>query len=238
MPLEIDIRRKTFCSADGVELDVLCGLKLPIVRDAITALIGPSGCGKTTLLRILAGLEACGDGLVRMPPSARIGMVFQEPRLLPWRTVESNIRLAAPAAPATLIADLLEALGLEDHAQLFPPELSLGLARRVAVARAFAIEPDILLLDEPFVSLDARLRDQLKAALLRLVERRPLTIVLVTHDIAEAVELADEVIVLSARPARVLSRLRISTPRAERRSEEIAALVDQVQSAGARPHSR
>lgn len=234
MGLEIDIRRKMFRSADGVELEVLRDLRFSLAPGRITALIGPSGCGKTTLLRMLAGLESTGDGSVAVPGGARIGMVFQEPRLLPWRTVEQNIRIAAPSAPASLIADLFAALGLADHAHHFPPELSLGLARRAAVARAFAIEPDILLLDEPFVSLDAVLRGQLKAALLKLVARRALTTVLVTHDIEEAVELADEVIVLSARPARVITAIGIDTPRGERSADLVASLTAQVHDAGSR----
>lgn len=234
-PLEIDIRRKSFRSADGVELDVLRDLRLQLAARRITALTGPSGCGKTTLLRILAGLEKAGEGSIALPEGARIGMVFQEPRLLPWRTVEQNIRIAAPTASPSLVADLFAALGLTEHASHFPPELSLGLARRVAVARAFATEPDILLLDEPFVSLDAKLREQLKTALLHLVDRRPLTVVLVTHDIEEAVELADEVIVLSARPARQLARIPITTPRDQRSAALISSLAEEVHKAGLSP---
>jgi len=234
-PLEIDIRRKTFRAADGAELDVMRELRLSITPHRITALIGPSGCGKTTLLRILASLEAPGDGAVKMPAGARIGMVFQEPRLLPWRTVMQNIRIAAPAASSALIAELFAALGLQDHANHYPSELSLGLARRVAVARAFAIEPDILLLDEPFVSLDAKLREQLKTALLHLVGQRPITVLLVTHDIEEAAELADEIVVFSARPARVLDRILVPTPREQRSPATITALTDDIHKAGLLP---
>ena len=149
--------RKFYRGASGGELHVLGELALTLEAGEVAALVGPSGCGKTTLLRIVAGLERDYEGTVSLPAHGTLGMVFQEPRLLPWRTVEQNVRLAAPkAADATLDA-LFATLGLTAHRAHYPGELSLGLARRVALARAFAVEPDLLLLDEPFVSLDATL---------------------------------------------------------------------------------
>ena len=127
-------------------------------------------------------------------------MAFQEPRLLPWRSVEDNVRLAAPHASEVEVAALFAALGLAAHLTHFPGELSVGLARRVALARAFAVRPTLLLLDEPFVSLDAPLARQLQRDLARLVESRRMITVLVTHDIDEAITLADRIFVLSARP--------------------------------------
>ena len=141
-------------------------------------------------------------------------MVFQEPRLLPWRSVEDNVRLAAPDASEAEVAALFAALGLSDHRTHFPGELSVGLARRTALARAFAVRPTLLLLDEPFVSLDAPLARQLQRDLARLVESRGMITVLVTHDIDEAIALADRIFVLSARPAHVVGEIEVKAPRA------------------------
>src|SRR6202008_2779972 len=134
----------------------------------VGALVCPSGCGKTTLLRIITGLDRDYSGVVSLPDHGKLGMVFQEPRLLPWRTVEQNVRLGAPEASDAELDALFAALGLAKHRHHFPGELSLGQARRVALARAFAVGPDLLVLDEPFVSLDAELADRLRA---ELVER-------------------------------------------------------------------
>jgi NitT/TauT family transport system ATP-binding protein len=163
-------------------------------------------------MRILAGLDHDYQGEVRLPASHRIGVVFQEPRLLPWRTMEDNVRLAAPEASGAEIDALFATLGLAEHRACFPGELSLGLARRAALARAFAARPTLLLLDEPFVSLDAPLANQLQGDLARLIEERNVTAVLVTHNVEEAVRLADTVFVLSQRPARVIGEVRIVEP--------------------------
>jgi NitT/TauT family transport system ATP-binding protein len=151
-------------------------------------------------------------------------MVFQEPRLLPWRSVDDNVRLAAPKANDDELAALFAVLELTAHRNHFPGELSLGLARRVALARAFAIEPDFLILDEPLASLDdalaARLRDQIAI----LVDSRSVLTLLVTHDVDDAVRLGDRVFLLSPRPARILADLPIRTPRRARGEAEIAAI--------------
>jgi ABC-type nitrate/sulfonate/bicarbonate transport system ATPase subunit len=188
------------------------------------ALVGPSGCGKTTLLRIIAGLDRDYVGSVGLPEGYRIGMVFQEPRLLPWRTVEANVRLAAPEATDPVLDALFETLGLAAHRGHYPGELSLGLARRVALARAFAVAPDLLVLDEPFVSLDAALAERLRAELVELVTRRPVTTLLVTHDVEEAIGLADRLLVLSASPARIVATVPVAHPRGKHSAEEIAAI--------------
>ena len=210
---------KTF--ADGTR--ALEPATLDIARGETLVLLGPSGCGKTTMLRIVAGLDHDFDGAVARPSGA-IGMVFQEPRLLPWRTVEENIRLIAPAVDAATLASLFDTLGLSAHRAHFPGELSLGLARRVALARAFAVAPRLLVLDEPFTSLDAPLAARLRDELALLVDRRPATTLLVTHDLDEAVRLADRLFLLSARPARILATMPIAQPRAARGAEDIAAL--------------
>src|SRR5215831_3819059 len=151
--LEVSIRHKSYHGASGGELNVINGLTLALAYGEVGALVGPSGCGKTTLLRIIAGLDPDFEGSVQLPEPGKLGMVFQEPRLLPWRTVEQNVRLAAPEVTAAGLDTLFQTLGLKAHRNHYPGELSLGLARRVALARAFAVEPDLLLLDEPFVSL-------------------------------------------------------------------------------------
>src|SRR5262249_18030220 len=160
--LDVSIKRKVYRAASGGELHVLGELSLMLRGGQVGALVGPSGCGKTTLLRIIAGLDHDFDGTLQLPDHGRLGMVFQEPRLLPWRTVEQNVRLAAPQAREAVLNDLFGTLGLAGHRNHFPGELSLGLARRVALARAFAVEPDLLLLAEPFVSLAAALAARLR----------------------------------------------------------------------------
>src|SRR6201999_2837599 len=191
-PLELRIDAKRFVSADGASVEVVRGLELRLEAGSFGALIGPSGCGKTTILRIAAGLDPDFRGQLRTPGSGRLGIVFQEPRLLPWRTVEDNIRLALPAHEAAVdLTDLVAILGLESHLTRYPGELSLGLARRAAIARAFAVRPDFLLLDEPFVSLDEAVATRLRSELVALTTRTKVTTLFVTHDLEEAVQLGD-----------------------------------------------
>ena len=194
----------------------------------VAALVGPSGCGKTTLLRIIAGLDSDFEGSVALPAHGMLGMVFQEPRLLPWRTVEQNVRLAAPQATDAALGTLFQALGLTAHRDHYPGELSLGLARRVALARAFAVEPDLLLLDEPFVSLDDALAARLRDELADLVNRRPVTTLLVTHNVEEAIGLADRLLLLSLSPARVLADVPVTRPRTPRTPQELAAMREEI----------
>src|SRR5258708_924673 len=226
--LEVCIKQKFFRAASGDNLHVLGELNFSLANGEVAALVGPSGCGKTTLLRIIAGLDRDYQGSVRLPEHCRLGMVFQEPRLLPWRTVEANVRLAAPDATDAALDALFQTLGLAAHRGHFPGELSLGLARRVALARAFAVNPDLLLLDEPFVSLDAALAERLRFELVELVSRRPVTTLLVTHDVEEAIGLADRLLVMSASPARVVSEVPIARPRAAHSAEEIAAIRREI----------
>lgn len=228
MRLEVDITRKTFKNAAGEQHDVIAGVAFALNAGELGAFVGPSGCGKSTMLRILAGLDPDFQGRVSRPADARIGMVFQEPRLLPWRSVEENVRLAAPLADDAKLSALFEILELKAHRNHFPGELSLGLARRVALARAFAVEPDFLILDEPLASLDdalaARLRDQIAL----LVDRLAVLTLLVTHNIDDAVRLGDRLFLLSPRPARVLADLPIHTPRRARGDAEIAAIKSDI----------
>ncbi|WP_407341118.1 ABC transporter ATP-binding protein [Methylocapsa polymorpha] len=210
--LEVAITLKAFRAASGETRVALRDVGFALKPGEVCALLGPSGCGKTTLLRIVAGLDHDFDGRVWLPSPHRLGMVFQEPRLLPWRTVSQNLRLAG-ASPETGLDEIVAALGLAAHLDHFPGELSLGLARRVAIARAFAVKPDLLLLDEPFVSLDAALAMRLRAELMALVETHRATTLIVTHDVEEAISLADRIIVLSGAPGRIIGDRPIETPR-------------------------
>jgi NitT/TauT family transport system ATP-binding protein len=212
MELEVFVARKALRAASGQMRAVLRDVAFSVRQGEICALLGPSGCGKTTLLRIISGLDRDFEGRIAVPPAHKIGMVFQEPRLLPWRSVAQNLRLVGHASDGDL-AEIAEALGLSRHLDHFPGELSLGLARRVAIARAFAVKPDLLLLDEPFVSLDAALAARLREELLALVLKRDTATILVTHDVGEAISIADRIIVLSQAPGHVVADRAIEQPR-------------------------
>jgi len=222
--LEVRIERKAYGSALGQHVDVLRDLRFTLPRGEVGVLVGPSGCGKTTMLRLIAGSDNDYEGTIVRPAAGKLAMVFQEPRLLPWRTVEDNVRLIAPRAEETTLTMLFEVLELDRHRSHYPGELSLGLARRVALARAFATDPDLLLLDEPFVSLDEALARRLQDELILLVERRAVTTLLVTHDVDEAARLGDRLFLLSPRPAHVVAELPIGVPRRSRGADDIAAV--------------
>ena len=228
-PLELRIDAKNYRLADGTSLEVVRGLKLHLDAGSFGALIGPSGCGKTTILKIAAGLDSDFRGAVQPPGRGHLGMVFQEPQLLPWRTVEDNIRLVLPTHEAKAdLCDLFEILGLSSHLAQYPTELSLGLARRVAIARAFAIRPNFLLLDEPFVSLDEAVADRLRDELIALTMRANVTTLFVTHDLAEAIRLADRLFFLADRPTRIILERELPSPRGSRSKELIAAIGDEM----------
>ena len=224
MRLEVNIASKEYKNAAGERHDVLAGITFALGVGEVGVFVGPSGCGKSTMLRIFAGLDHDYQGHVSRPTGARIGMVFQEPRLLPWRSVEDNVRLAAPQADEARLSELFAILELNAHRNHFPGELSLGLARRVALARAFAVEPDFLILDEPLASLDEALAARLREQIAMLVDDRPVMTLLVTHNVDDAVRLGDRVLLLSPRPARILADLPIPTPRGARGEAEIATI--------------
>ena len=229
MELKISIARKVLRNASGQTRVVLHDVAFSLRQGEICALLGPSGCGKTTLLRIISGLDSDFEGRVLLPSPHKIGMVFQEPRLLPWRSVAENLRLVGASSENDL-ADIAAALHLSKHLDHFPGELSLGLARRVAIARAFAVKPDLLLLDEPFVSLDVSLAARLREELLALVLKRKATTLIVTHDVEEAVSIAGRIVVLSAAPGRILADRTIETPREALTEECAVKLKDDIRS--------
>ncbi|PRD41451.1 ABC transporter ATP-binding protein [Phyllobacterium phragmitis] len=220
--LKVDIAGKSFEASNGGSLDVLRDLHFEVEQNEFACILGPSGCGKTTTLRILLELDTDYQGSVQLPGQGqpRIGAVFQEPLLLPWRSVEQNVRLALPHSLRDRdLGRLFKNLGLKDMRDFYPGELSLGLARRVAIARAIAIDPDILLLDEPFVSLDEPTAQQLRHLLLAVWSERPTTALMVTHNLREAIMLSDRIVVLSDRPAHVIGTFDIKLPRQYRNDQ-------------------
>lgn len=218
--VEIDEKRYPAQGGHGA-VTAIRGLRARIEPNEFCVLFGPSGCGKSTLLNIVAGIDRSFSGNVGFDGNGapRVGYVFQSPRLLPWRTVRENIELVLPRGiDPDIVNGILSEVGLAEFAAFYPQRLSGGMARRAALARAFAIEPDLLLLDEPFISLDTAAAAHLRALLLRLRSRRPATVLFVTHDAGEAVELADRILLLSAPPGRVVHEMPIPIPR-ERRCE-------------------
>ncbi len=200
-------------------------ISFEVKRGEFLCLIGPSGCGKSTLLRIVAGLlpptqgEVWLEGKPQRTPNHRIGLVFQQPTLLPWRTVAENVAL--PLEMEALSAEekrartdnLLQLVGLDGAAAAYPTHLSGGMAQRTAIARALAQNPEVLLLDEPFGSLDALTRERMAAELLNIWQRDQRTVLMVTHSVEEAALLSDRVVVLSSQPGRVVDIVPIELPR-------------------------
>jgi NitT/TauT family transport system ATP-binding protein len=228
VPLRVDIAEKTFRSAEGVSVTALQNLSFEVRQGEFACLIGPSGCGKTTTLRILLGLDKDFSGSFHLPEggTGRVAAVFQEPVLLPWRTLEQNVRLALPKSLRNADLDwLFDSLGLAGMRSLFPSELSLGMARRAALARAFATEPAVLFLDEPFVSLDEQTAERLRHLLLAVWSARPTTALMVTHNLREALMLSDRIIVLSSRPAHVLGMFDVRLPRHYRNPQVMSDLL-------------
>ncbi len=229
--ISIHIDAKRFADpGSGVERLILSDLHFDLGQGEFLAVIGPSGCGKSTLLHLIAGLDPGFEGRVDWAtgPSAagrRLGYCFQNPRLLPWLKVRANVEigLRRPRAHAKRVDALLAAMDLGDFAHFHPARLSLGMQRRAALARAFVIEPQLLLMDEPFVSLDVPTADQLRRLLLQVWERERSSILFVTHDLREATLLADRILFLSACPSRVIGEARVDIPRSRRGDETLVA---------------
>ncbi|MBK0003565.1 ABC transporter ATP-binding protein [Erwinia sp. S38] len=216
----VDVRRlgKTFPHA-GKNRQVLRDIDLQVAQGEIVALLGPSGCGKSTLLRIIAGLEQHDSGELRLAPAVKIGMVFQSYSVFPWLSVEDNVAFGLTLQGATKKAarqtarELLEKVGLAGQAKAWTSVLSGGMKQRLAIARALAVRPELLLMDEPFGALDAFTRFEMQQLLLRLWQESGKTVVFVTHDIDEAILLADRIVVLSPNPGSVNSIIPVDLPR-------------------------
>jgi NitT/TauT family transport system ATP-binding protein len=225
----------------GGTLPVLDGIDLAVPGGGIVALIGPNGCGKSTLLRVVAGLLKPDAGSVTIDgapidgPDPRLGLVFQEPRLLPWRSAASNVTYPLELAgwpddrQQARLAQLTELVALDPSVVANrPSELSGGTRQRVALARALALEPEVLLLDEPFSALDALSRERFDLELLRLWDRAGTTILLVTHSIAEAILVADRIVVMSPRPGRIVADIPVDLARPRSIADLDAAAVSQT----------
>ena len=214
--LKVDIARKSLARG-GERLEIIAGLRFDLRCGGVTCLLGPSGCGKTTALRIITGLDETFEGSITPAPSAlRLGVVFQDPRLLPWLSVEQNVRLVAPDLEAARLDTLLADVGLSDWRSHRPNQISGGMARRVALARALAIEPELLVLDEAFVSLDEASATILRAVVFDAAERHGTGVLMVTHDVREALLHSDTILMLGPRPTFVRETVALTTPHVER----------------------
>jgi ABC-type nitrate/sulfonate/bicarbonate transport system ATPase subunit len=218
--LRVRIARKVYRARRSEPVEAVRDLAFTVAPGEVVCLIGPSGAGKTTTLRILLGLDTDYEGAIEPDPrdgGTGIGMVFQDPRLLPWRTVEQNVRLALPRARRDRPLDaLFESLSLTPWRGRYPGALSLGMQRRVALARALADEPQLLVLDEPFVSLDDAAAASLRALVIGAVDRLGMSVLMVTHNVAEAIEIADRLLLLSPRPASLVGTEPLGLRRTER----------------------
>jgi ABC-type nitrate/sulfonate/bicarbonate transport system ATPase subunit len=223
---------------------VLDRITLQVAENEFLVLLGRSGCGKTTLLNIIAGLERASSGTVRVDaaavsrPGGGKGMVFQQGALFPWLTAQQNVEFAARnrgvagAQRRALSQELLALVGLAGAEAKYPFELSGGMQQRVAIARALALDPHILLMDEPFGALDELTRIEMQTELLRVWAARRKTVVFVTHSISEALVLADRIVVLAPRPGRIVLERGIDLPRPRRRADPaLLALYDEIWSA-------
>lgn len=225
--IRISISNKTYVLEHDADQfhHAIAELDVTVHPKQFVCLVGPSGCGKTTLLNMIAGLDQHYEGQINMGRAGQtpsIGYVFQNPRLLPWHTVRQNIELVfANDPPTALIDSLLDCMQMLDAQHQYPERLSLGMQRRVAIIRAFAINPDILLMDEPFVSLDAPTARQVRSLLYSLWQQRPHTVLFVTHDLREAIALADRLIFLSPSPMRMVSDIDVGIARDQRHDERL-----------------
>lgn len=237
--LELEAVGKNFVDDAGIHHKAVEGIDLRVNEHEIIALVGTSGCGKSTLLRIVSGLEQPTEGQVLLEgtqvtePSANIAMVFQEPRLMPWLSVYENIRLVLLDLPAEeqqqRIDEALEQVGLSGFRDALPRQLSGGMAQRAAIARALVRRPDILLLDEPFSALDNFTRAGLQQHLLTLWQNARFTLIFVTHDIEEAVVLADRIVILRGTPGRLHQELKVNIPHPRARTNAgVSRIKDEV----------
>ena len=255
MKVQVEKLQVNYPAGSAGQLEALGPLDFTIAGGSFVALLGPSGCGKSTLVRVLAGLLEPTRGVALLdgvePDGGGTGILFQDANLLPWRRVRDNMALPLELAGVErearyrAVRKLLPVLGLEGFGKAWPAELSGGMAQRVAIGRVLLQEPDLLLLDEPFGALDAITREQLGLDLLRFRARAGQTVLMVTHDINEALLLADRVLVLSPRPGRLVADMAVPLPRPRRLehtwSQQYVNLLRQLRAAlgrGAAEHMR
>jgi ABC-type nitrate/sulfonate/bicarbonate transport system ATPase subunit len=220
--LDIAIKDKYYANSTSV---VLKDIQFSVKPGEFIAIIGPSGSGKTTLLNMLSGLEdsaeqklLCNAKSLNDCKENQLGYVFQQPRLMPWLTVNENIQLVLPTAQENKIETLLAQVGLADKGHYYPKQLSGGMQRRVAIARAFAVNPELILLDEPFNSLDAPTAAKLRLLLVNLCKSCGSTVIFVTHDLSEAIYLADRIIFMSNTPSSIIHQVTVDLPKPRKES--------------------
>ena len=244
----IDRIGKTYDS-DGSQVRALDGVSFTVDQGEFVCLVGPSGCGKTTLFRIIAGLTEPTDGEVRLggtpvtAPTTDMGVVFQEYHLFPWLTVEDNVGFGLERSDRSAadreqrIDEMLDLVGLSEFRGSYPKSLSGGMKQRVAIARSLAVDPELLLMDEPFGAVDAQTREMLQRELLEVWQSTGKTVCFVTHDVAEALTLADRIVVMAAEPGRVADVVDVDVDRPRKRGdpafgEHVARVRELI---GARP---
>lgn len=232
--LELKNIYKNFRNNKG-ELRVLENISIDIYKKEIVALVGPSGCGKTTLINIISGLISADQGELKLNNEQRLAYIFQEPRLLPWKTVEANISFVQEnfltlSEGKKIRERLLSRVGLLDYKDSYPAQLSGGMKQRLEIIRALSIKPDLLLMDEPFKSLDIALKYQLQELLLEEYNQENFAILFITHDPEDAVLLADRVMILSDKPTSIAKVLEIDMPRKKRslKNEEIYNKLEEI----------
>ncbi len=238
MELRVTALHKSFVSTtEEGRIDAISNISFTVSEGRFVCIIGPSGCGKTTLLRMISGLERPDRGRVFLgdkeitAPAREIGYIFQEPALLPWRTVIRNVEFGLEIAGLPKeqrrekALNALELVELQDFKDFYPKEISGGMKQKVALAMALVVEPKVLLMDEPFVSLDCQTRNYMQVALLHVWEKTGKTVLFVTHNVEEAVFLGDEIICLTSRPAEIGKMLKVDIPRPrDRTSAELNAI--------------
>ncbi len=226
---------------DGAEVRALAGVSLTVNAGEFVTIVGPSGCGKSTLLRLVAGLDRAGNGTVSfdgepvVEPSLRRGVVFQDHRLFPWLNVEANVATGLlkaggfDAEKRTTASRLIALVGLSGFEKAFPHQLSGGMAQRAAIARSLAAKPDILLLDEPLGALDSLTRGRMQAELLRVWQHEKTTMLMVTHDVGEAVYLSDRIVVMDRDPGRIREIIEVPFPKPRTRLDPaVAAFTERI----------
>ena len=236
--LSIQNVNKSF-TVDGQKVDVLKDINLEVQEGEFIAIVGHSGCGKSTLLKIIAGLEKNDTGLVTVGgkevngPGMDRGMIFQEHRLFPWMSIEKNVQLGLKGLSKeekTKLSDqYLELVKLSEFKKAYPSQLSGGMSQRAAIARSLVSQPEVLLLDEPFGALDALTKIELQEELLKIRERFHNTMIMVTHDIEEAIFLADRIVIMSANPGKIKSIMKVTLPKdRDRTSDDFLLMRDKV----------